>query len=101
MVILGACGFNKSNEIKEDPTGSATGIMLAGQEAPEIVGILKSIAENDEVIVTVEGQDVIYRLSEEANSQIEGNEVDKGSEVTFTTFSIGDSKETIETFIIK
>lgn len=103
MLFLAACGV--SNEGQKEPgeqtSGNASGIVLAGQEAPEIKGIIKSIEIKDEVIVTVDGQDVHYRLSDDAKSQIEGKEVEVGSEVTFTTFSIGDNKETIAKFIIK
>jgi hypothetical protein len=35
----------------------------------------------------------------EAIDQIEANEVEIGSEVTFITYSIGDDKETIDKFI--
>lgn len=101
--ILSACGFNleHNKEMEQGTTSDASGTMLAGQDAPEIVGILKGIETKEEVIITVEGQDVNYRLSEEAKSQIEEKEVDLGSEVAFTTFSIGDDKESIAEFIIK
>ncbi|OLS39201.1 hypothetical protein [Bacillus sp. MRMR6] len=103
LSFLGACGVSKdqNEETGEETAGNASGIMLAGQEAPEIVGILKSIEANDEVMITVEGQDVQYRLSEEAKSQIDKKEVELDSEVTFTTFSIGDDKETVAEFIIE
>lgn len=101
MSILGACGSTVDEEMGKGTTGNANGTVLAGQEAPEKVGILKSMEANGEVIITVEGQDVNYRLSEEAKRQIEGTEVEIGSEVTFTTYSIGDEKENIDKFIIK
>ncbi|WP_133058588.1 DUF3953 domain-containing protein [Halalkalibacter urbisdiaboli] len=103
MSILGACGFTveQNEEFGEGTTGDANGTVPAGQEAPEIVGFLKSIETKEEVIITVGEQDVHYRLSEEAKSQIEGKEVDIDSEVTFTTYSIGDDQETIDEFIIK
>ncbi|MEW9053110.1 MAG: hypothetical protein AB2392_18265 [Neobacillus sp.] len=103
MSFLGACGVSKeqNEEIGEETSGNASGIMLADQEAPEIVGVLKSMEADDEVLITVEGKDVQYRLSEEAKSQIEAKEVELDSEVTFTTFSIGDDKETVAEFIIK
>ncbi|MET3699576.1 hypothetical protein SAMN05877753_11248 [Bacillus oleivorans] len=101
--ILGACGNAdvQNAESGEGPTGDAAGTVLAGQEAPEIAGIIKSVETDEEVIITVGGQDVNYRLSEEAKSQIEGKEVEIGSEVTFSTYSIGDDKETIDQFIIE
>lgn len=101
--MLGACGFTveKNEEIGQGTTGDASGTMLAGQQAEEKVGVLRSIEENEEVIITLGGQDVNYRLSEDAKSQIEGKKVELGSEVTFTTYSIGDAKETISEFIIK
>ena len=100
MSVLGACGINgeQNVEVGEETSGDASGIMLAGGEATEITGIIKSIKTNDEVIITVEGQDVNYRLSEESKKQIEEKEVYVGSNVSFTTFSIGDNKETIEKF---
>lgn len=103
MLILGACGFTEEHneEIGDKAKGDANGTVLAGQEAPEIEGILKSIETKEEVIITVEGQDVNYGLSEKAKSQIEGKEVDIGSEVTFTPYSIGDDKETIDEFFIR
>lgn len=101
LSILGACGIagEKKVETGEGSTGDAAGTVLAGEEAAKIIGILKSIETNEEVIIAVVGQDVHYRLSEEAQSQIEGKEVDLGSEVTFRTYSIGDDKETIDEFI--
>lgn len=101
--ILSACGASveQDNTSGEGTSGNASGIMLAGQDAPEIVGTLKSIEANVEVIITVDGQDVNYRISEDATAQIEGEEVGIGSEVTFTTFSIGNGKDTVAEFIIK
>ncbi len=99
--VLSACGFTgqKTNDIGDEASGDISGIMLAGGETTEITGIVKSIkTAEDEVIITVENQDVNYRLSEEAKKQIEGKEVEIGSNVSFTTFSIGDNKETIEKF---
>jgi hypothetical protein len=103
MSFLGACGFTveHNEETGKESAGDASGTMLAGQEAPEIVGVLKSVETNDEVIISVDGEDVQYRLSEEAKSQMEAKEVELDSEVTFTTFSIGDDKETVAEFIIK
>lgn len=97
ITVLSACGFRT----EERPTSDANGTVLAGEEAPKRVGILKSMESKEEVVITVEGQDVNYRLSEKAKAQVEGKEVEKGSEVTFTTFSIGDDKETIAEFVIK
>lgn len=101
MAVLGACGFigEQKSDAGLDSPGDASGIMLAGGESTEVTGIIKSIkTTEDEVIVTVENQDVTYRLSEDSKRQIEEKEVDIGSEVSFTTFSIGDNKETIEKF---
>ena len=100
MSVLGACGMNgeQNAEVGEETSGDASGIMLAGGEATEITGIIKSIKTNDEVIITVEGQEVTYRLSDESKKQVEEKEVEVGSNVYFTTFSIGDNKETIEKF---
>ena len=102
MSILAACGVaqEKTEELGYEATGNATGTVLAGQDSPELTGILKSLENQDEVILTVDGQDVNYRLSEEAKNQIDGKEVAIGSQVTFTTFSIGDDKESIDVFII-
>lgn len=41
---------------------------------------------------------LIFRLSEQAKSQIESKNMEIGSTVTFTTFSIGDDKKTISEF---
>ena len=106
LTILGACGNTEkqsegTNETGEQTENLAGGTMLAGEEAPEIVGTLKSIEANDEVIITVNGEDITYRLSEEAKSQMDNKEVELGSEVTFTTFSIGDSTESVAEFIVK
>lgn len=102
LSILTACGVTKEQNVEseEGVTGGSSGIVLAGQEAPEIAGIIKNI-EIEEIIITVEGQDVHYHLSEKAKSQLDAKEVEIGSTVTFTTFSIGDNKETIEAFTIK
>ncbi|MGX6445688.1 hypothetical protein ACWM35_20925 [Neobacillus sp. K501] len=101
LSILAACGGTK--ELKVETEGGvsdgASGIVLAGQKAPEIVGIIENI-EADEVMVTVDGQDVQYRLSDKAKEQLDAKEVEIGSTVTFTTFSIGDNKETIDEFVI-
>ena len=101
LSVLGGCGLNgeQNTEVEEETSGDASGIMLAGGESTEVTGIIKSIkTTEDEVIITVENQDVTYRLSEDSKRQIEEKEVDIGSEVSFTTFSIGDNKETIEKF---
>jgi hypothetical protein len=101
LLFLGACGFTVE-EHEDSGTGStdnnAGGTMLAGQELPETVGILKSYDSTEEVIMTVDGEDIAYRLSENALKQLESNEISTGSEVTFTTYSIGDDKETIDQF---
>lgn len=106
LTILGACVTtetqpNGKNEAEETSENLAGGIMLAGEEAPEIVGTLKSIGSSDEVIITVNGNDITYRLSEEAKGQLENKEVEIGSEVIFTTFSIGDATESVAEFIVK
>jgi len=106
LSIIAACGPNDKQQDEatntEDTTENlAGGIMLAGEEAPEIIGTLVSIEANDEVIITVNGNDITYRLSEESKKQIEDKEVALGSEVTFTTFSIGDAKESVAKFKVK
>jgi uncharacterized protein YcfL len=103
LSILASCGSKKEQnvETEQEVTGDASGIVLAGQEAPKIEGVIKSLETNEEVIVIVDGQDVHYRLSDKAKSQLDDKEVEIGSTVTFTTFSIGDNKETIDEFIIK
>ncbi|QHE52806.1 hypothetical protein [Pontibacillus sp. HMF3514] len=103
LVILGACGFTveQHEEMGGGDTGNEQGTMPAGQEAPEQEGVLKGIESKDVVVITVDGQDVTYRLSEDAKAQIENEDVKDGDEVTFTTYSIGDDRETIDKFIIK
>ncbi|KGR77263.1 hypothetical protein [Ureibacillus manganicus] len=102
LAILGACGnTEQQNETEESAENLAGGTMLAGEEAPEITGTLKSIESNDEVVITVSGDDVTYRLSEEAKTQLENKEVELGNEITFTTFSIGDAKESVAEFIVE
>jgi hypothetical protein len=82
------------NEEKgESSTGDANGTVLAGQEPTEIVGILKSIETEEKVIITAEHQNVNDRLSEEAKGQIKGKEVNIGSKITFTTYSMGDDND--------
>ncbi|MFJ8235829.1 hypothetical protein ACIQ34_08800 [Ureibacillus sp. NPDC094379] len=103
FTIISACGVNEEKPqtvIEDEATGNASGITLAGQEPPEIIGTLKQI-EAEEAIITVSGQDVQYRLSDVAKSQIKDQEVDIDQEVTFITFSIGDQKETVAEFILK
>lgn len=100
LSMLAACGFTVEQHEEEGTTDSAEGTMLAGEEAPEQVGILKSIA-SEEVVITLEGKDVTYRLSQDAKEQLEKEEVAIKDEVTFTTYSIGDEKETINKFILK
>lgn len=97
LTIVAGCVSNDPNH--SVTSGDASGIVLAGQESPEIIGVLKSIKANDEVVLTIEGKDVIYRLSDTAKKQIE--EIELSSEVIFTTFSIGDHKETIAKFILR
>ncbi|KHF38905.1 hypothetical protein [Halalkalibacter okhensis] len=103
VTLLGACGINeeKNKEIGEVEFNSVGGIMLAGEELPEVVGVIKSIESLEEVIIYVDGQEVSYRLSDEAKSQITAKELESGDEVIFTTYSIGDDKATIDTFIKK
>lgn len=104
LTILGACGNaeqeNETNETEESTENLAGGTMLAGEEAPQITGTLKSIEADDEVVITANGNDITYRLSEEAKEQLDNNEVEIGNEVLFTTFSIGDAKESIAEFIV-
>lgn len=104
LTVLGACGNaeqqNGTTETEESAENSAGGIMLAGEEAPQVIGTLKSIEANNEVVITVNGDDITYRLSEEAKAQVDSNEVELGSEITFTTFSIGDAKESVAEFIV-
>jgi len=97
ITILAGCNSNNPNN--EETTGAASGIVLAGQEAPEIKGVFKSIEANDEVILTIEGKDVVYRLSDQAKTQIE--KIKLGGEVIFTTFSIGDTQDTVAEFIVR
>lgn len=105
LTVLGACGTNEvqpedQSASEEQTENLAGGIMLAGEETPQIVGILKSIEENNEIIITVNGEDILYRLSEGAKTQLDHKEVDIGTEVTFTTFSIGDSTESVAEFVL-
>lgn len=104
LAVLGACGNaeqqNGTTGTEESTENLAGGTMLAGEEAPQITGTLKSIEVNDEVVITVNGNDITYRLSEEAKAQLNSNEVELGSEITFTTFSIGDAKESVAEFIV-
>ena len=103
LLTLSACGVTEEQPqsvIEDAPTGNASGITLAGQEAPEIIGTLKQI-DADEAIITVSGQDIQYRLSDVAKNQINNQEVDVNQEVTFKTFSIGDQKETVAEFILE
>jgi hypothetical protein len=106
LSTLGACGNTEQqpeelNETEQTTNNLAAGTMLAGSEAPEMVGTLKSVEENEEVIINVNGKDITYRLSDEAKSQLNQKQVDLGKEITFTTFSIGDSTESVSEFIIK
>ncbi|MDM5334282.1 hypothetical protein QUF56_13680 [Ureibacillus composti] len=103
LTIISACGVveeQPQSVIEDTPTGNASGITLAGQEAPEIIGTLKQI-DADEAIITVSGQDIQYRLSDVAKNQINNQEVDINQQVTFKTFSIGDQKETVAEFILE
>lgn len=97
LVILGACGF--AIEENEGSGNSAEGTMPADQEAPELTGILKSIESPEEVIISIDSQTETYRLSSDAKSQVQAEEVTVGNEVTFTTYSIGDDKKTIDKFL--
>lgn len=99
VTISTLAGCGDQPKINEESTDDITGILLAGQEAPELTGVLKSIQNNNEAVLVIEGRDVVYHLSEEAKTQIKN--IDLGSEVVFTTFSIGDSKETIAEFIVR
>ncbi|MBU9723558.1 MULTISPECIES: hypothetical protein [Bacillaceae] len=104
VILVSACGSTEEQvgqELEVGNKGDISGIMLAGEDAPEVNGTFVSAEEEDEVIITVNGNDVIYRLSEDAKRQVDNNEVEQGIEVTFTTYSIGDAKETIDKFIIK
>jgi len=106
LSFLAACGSNgnqqdQANETEETVENLAGGTMLAGEQAPEIVGILKSIDEHDEVTITVNGEDTKYRLSEEAKNQLDHKDIEIGNEVTFTTFSIGDATESVAEFIMQ
>ncbi|MEN2767736.1 hypothetical protein [Ornithinibacillus xuwenensis] len=101
LLFLGACGFTVEEHEDsglESTDENTSGTMLAGQEAPETVGTIKSIDSSDEIIITVEGEDITYRLSEDAKKQLESNSYESGTEVTFTTYTIGDDKETIDQF---
>ncbi|MGE7664782.1 hypothetical protein ACQKMN_03605 [Ureibacillus composti] len=103
LTILSACGVTEEQPqsvIEDAPTGNASGITLAGQEVPEIIGTLKQI-DAEEAIITVSGKDIQYRLSDVAKEQIINQEVDIDQEVTFKTFSIGDQKETVAEFILE
>lgn len=97
LFILGACGA--ATEDDEETVSGAEGTMPAGEELPETIGVLKSMESAEKVIISVDGEDVIYRLSADAIDQIENEEVDYDTEVTFTTYSIGDDMETIDRFI--
>lgn len=103
VFMISACGFTveQHEEIDGGTSGESQGTMPAGEEAPEQVGVLKSVVSSDEVILTVDGQEGTYRLSADAKAQLENEEVKKGDEVTFTTYSIGDDQETIDTFIME
>ncbi|CAM5216320.1 putative protein OS=Ureibacillus acetophenoni OX=614649 GN=SAMN05877842_106114 PE=4 SV=1 [Ureibacillus acetophenoni] len=102
LAILGACGnAEQQNSTEESAEDLAGGTVLAGEEAPEITGTLKSVKANDEVVITVSGTDITYRLSEEAKGQLDNKEVEIGSEVTFTTFSIGDATESVAEFKVE
>jgi len=103
LFVLGACGFTveQHEEMGGGSTSENAGTMPAGQEAPEQVGVLKEIQSSGIVVITVDGQDVTYRLSEDAKAQIESEDVKDGDEVTFTTYSIGDDQETIDKFKIE
>lgn len=101
LTLLTACGF--SVEHKEDSGVESTddnlsGTMLAGEDLPEQIGLLKSINDNDEVIITIDNKDITYRLSEDAKEQLDTSQVELGAEVTFTTYTIGDEMETIDRF---
>lgn len=100
LLLLGGCGFivEQNEEIGEEVPNGAAGIMLAGQELPEVSGIIQSFVAEDEVIILVDGQEKTYRLSEDARNQVEEQSVAIGSEVTFSTYTIGDDKETIDSF---
>ncbi|MFD1738138.1 hypothetical protein ACFSCX_16545 [Bacillus salitolerans] len=102
LTIVGACGFTveQHEDMGEETTSGASGTVLAGQEAPEITGTIESI-ESEEVVITVDGQEVTFRLSEDSKKQIQDGEVDSGDAVTFTTYSIGDDKQTIDQFILE
>lgn len=97
LVILSACGF--TIEENEGSKNSAEGTMPADQEAPEYTGMLESIESPEEVLISIDGQTETYRLSADAKSQVQAEEVTVGNEVTFTTYSIGDNKKTIDKFI--
>lgn len=105
LSVLGACGNakqeNETNETEESTENLAGGTMLAGEEAPQITGTLKSIEANDEVVITVNDNNITYRLSEEAKEQLVNKEVEIGNEVLFTTFSIGDATESVAEFIVE
>lgn len=103
IFVLGACGFTveQHEEMGGGSTSENAGTMPAGQEAPEQVGVLKEVQSLGIVIITVDGQDVTYRLSEDAKAQIESEDVKDGDEVTYTIYSIGDDRETIDKFIIE
>ncbi|TSI03708.1 hypothetical protein [Lysinibacillus sp. BW-2-10] len=103
VFALVGCGstVEQGEEAPNSNENLAGGTMLAGEEAPEIKGILKIIEESNEVIITVDSQDIVYRLSERAIEQVKEKIVEPGNEVTFTTFSIGDDKESIAEFIVE
>ncbi|UTR10014.1 hypothetical protein MM300_19370 [Evansella sp. LMS18] len=100
LAILGGCAFadNENDQGEADSGGNASGIMLAGEEPPEVSGTVKSIESEDEIIITVNGVDKVYRLSEDAKNQLKDSVIEEGSEVTFTVYTIGDDKETIGEF---
>lgn len=103
LILLGACGENTDEHEHSDADSTdenLTGIMLAGKDLPEQVGLLKSV-NNDEVIITIDNKDITYRLSEDAKIQLDSEQVESGSEVSFTTYTIGDEMETIDRFNVE
>ncbi|WP_088035215.1 hypothetical protein [Evansella clarkii] len=100
LAVLGGCASadNENDQGESESGGNASGIMLAGEEPPEVSGTVKSIESEDEIIITVNGVDKVYRLSEDAKNQLKDSVIEEGTKVTFTVYTIGDDKETIGEF---
>jgi hypothetical protein len=100
--ILVGCGNDQEESIgvnEQNHSSGAEGTQLAGQQSPALTGELVGEIENDMVKVNVEGKVKTFRLSEDAKSQLSKQLVKVGDAVTFTTFSIGDTTLTIDSFL--